>query len=75
MIVQYIATALASAMDGTAIHATDDDSFSAALKCHVTSGEIFTVAFTQTKITISSYEDEAIRTTVENRADTVPAPA
>ena len=65
--------ALATAMGGTAVHATDDDSFSAALRCHAASGEVFTLALSRTKVTLSSHEDDAIRSTVENWADAVPA--
>jgi len=64
--------ALASAMGGTAAHATDDDSFSAALRCHAASGEVYTLAFTRTKVTLSSYEDDAIRSAGEDWADSVP---
>ncbi len=64
--------ALATAMGGTAAHATDDDSFSAALRCHAASGEVYTLAFTRTRLTLSSYEDDAIRTAVEDWADSVP---
>ncbi|MEN6519108.1 MAG: hypothetical protein ABFC38_13190 [Methanospirillum sp.] len=65
--------ALATTMGGTAVHATDDDSFSAALRCHAANGEVFTLALSRTKLTLSSYEDDAIRSTVENWADAVPA--
>jgi hypothetical protein len=65
--------ALATAMGGTAAHATDDDSFSAVLKCHDANGEIFTLSLSRTRVTLSSYTDDAIRTTVEAWADAVPA--
>ncbi len=65
--------ALASAMGGTAVHALEDDSFTAALRCHDPNGEVYTVAFTRDRVTIASYEDDAVRTTVEAWADTVPA--
>ncbi|KAF5056542.1 hypothetical protein DSECCO2_366150 [anaerobic digester metagenome] len=64
---------LATAMGGTAVHALEDDSFSASLKCHDPNGEVYTVAFTRDRVTISSYEDDAIRGKVEAWADTVPA--
>jgi len=64
--------ALASAMGGTAAHATDTDSFSAALRCHAAGGEIYTLALSRTKVTLSSYEDDAIRSAVEDWADSVP---
>ncbi len=65
--------ALATAMGGTAIHAIGTDSFMAALKCHAANGEIFTLSLSRTRLTLSSYEDDAIRSTVENWADAVPA--
>ena len=65
--------ALATAMGGTAVHATDDDSFSTTLRCHDANGEVYTVSLSRGRITLSSYEDDAIRTAVETWADTVPA--
>ncbi len=51
--------ALATAMGGTAAHVTDGDSFSAVLKCHEASGEIYTLSLSRTRLTLSSYEDDA----------------
>jgi len=64
--------ALATAMGGTAAHSTDDDSFSAVLRCHAANGEVYTLGLSRTKVTLSSYEDDAIRNAVENWADAVP---
>jgi len=64
---------VATAMGGTAVHSLEDDTFSATLKCHAASGEIFTLTLSRTALTLASYEDDAIRTTVEAWADTVPA--
>jgi hypothetical protein len=47
--------------------------FSTTLKCHDPNGELYTVNFARDQITITSYEDDAIRTRVEAWADTVPA--
>ena len=66
-------TALATAMGGTAVHATDDDSFSATLKCHAANGELFTVRFGRESVTVSSYTDDAVLAAVEAWADAVPA--
>ncbi len=60
-------------MGGTAAHVTDSDSFSAVLQCHDANGEIYTLTLSRTRLTLSSYEDDAIRTTVEAWADAVPA--
>ncbi|HOT94904.1 MAG TPA: hypothetical protein PK089_06920 [Methanoregulaceae archaeon] len=65
--------AIASAMGGTPVHATEDDSFSTTLRCHDPNGEVYTVGFNRNRVTISSYEDDAIRAAVEAWADTVPA--
>jgi len=66
-------TAVAAAMGGTAVHAIEDDTFSATLRCHAASGEIFTLSLSRTAVTLASYEDDAIRASVEAWADTVPA--
>jgi hypothetical protein len=66
-------TDLATALGGTAVHALDDDSFSAVVKCHDPGGEIYQIALTRKGLTLSSYEDDAIRVKVETWADTVPA--
>ena len=66
-------TALATAHGGTAIRDTDNESFSATLKCHDPSSEIYMVNFSRQRISITSYSDDAIRTKVETWADTVPA--
>ena len=65
--------ALATAMGGTAVHASDSDTFGVALRCHAASGEIYTLAPSRTKLTLSSYEDDAILAAVEAWADAVPA--
>ena len=43
------------------------------LGCHAASGEIYTLALSRTRLTLSSYEDDAICTAVEDWADAVPA--
>ena len=65
--------ALATAMDGTVVHAADSDTFAVALRCHAASGEIYTLALSRTRLTLSSYEDDAILAAVEVWADAVPA--
>lgn len=39
------------------------------LKCHDASGEIYYVTFSRTKVRVSSYSDDAIRSTVDAWAD------
>ena len=63
-------TALATAMGGDAIHVAEEDTFSATLKCHDASGEIYYVAFSRDQVRVSSYSDDAILTTIETWADT-----
>jgi len=64
---------LATAMGGDPVRAFDRESYSCQLKCHDPNGEIYYVTFGRDAVRITSYEDDAIRTTVETWADTVPA--
>jgi hypothetical protein len=57
---------------GKIVHHPDADLFSAILKCHDPSGELYFVSLTREKITVSSYTDDAILKTVEKWAGTVP---
>ena len=63
-------TALATAMGGDAIHVAEEDGFSATLKCHAASGEIYYVTFGREQVRVSSYSDDAILATIETWADT-----
>ena len=65
--------ALATAMGGTAVHAADDDTFTAAVRCHDANGEVYTVTIGRETVSVSSYSDDAILAAVESWADTVPA--
>ena len=67
------AAAVSTAHGGTVVRDADKETFSATLKCHDANGEIYTVNFSRDQITITSYEDDAIRTNVEAWADTVAA--
>ena len=64
-------TAIETAMGGTASHDSSDDGFSVTLKCHTASGELYNVSFRRDKVSITSYESDGIRTTIETWADTV----
>jgi hypothetical protein len=66
-------TALATSHGGTPYRDTDNELYSATLKCHDPSGEVYMVSFSRQKISITSYSDDGIRTKVETWADTVPA--
>ena len=63
----------AYAAAATAVHNEGADNFSASLKCHDPNGELYQVNFSRQQVTISSYEDDAIRTRIETWADGVPA--
>jgi len=66
-------TALATAHGGTAARDTDTEPYSATVKCHDPNGEIYLLTFGRDQISLTSYEDDAIRTKVEAWADTVAA--
>ncbi|HVP96733.1 hypothetical protein [Methanoregula sp.] len=65
-------TALNSAHGGIPAHEMDSDTFSATIKCSDANGEIYNLLLARDKVTLSSYEDESIRTKVEAWADSVP---
>jgi hypothetical protein len=66
-------TANNTAHAGTPVHASPSDSFSATLRCHDPNGELYQVNISRQQVTISSYEDDAIRTRIETWADGVTA--
>ncbi len=65
-------TALATAMGGDAIHVAGEDGFTATLKCHSATGEIYYVSFSREQVRVTSYSDDAILATIETWADTKP---
>lgn len=62
-----------TAHGGTIVRDPAADSFSATLKCHDPNGELYMVNFSRQQVTLSSYEDDAIRTVLETWADGVTA--
>jgi len=66
-------TANNTAHGGTAIHDPEVDTYSATLKCHDPNGELYFVTLSRQQVSISSYEDDSIRTRIETWADAVPA--
>jgi hypothetical protein len=66
-------TANITAHGGTIARDPATDTFSASLKCHDPNGELYMVNFSRNQVTISSYEDDAIRTVIETWADGVTA--
>ncbi|MDO9035351.1 MAG: hypothetical protein Q7U51_09130, partial [Methanoregula sp.] len=66
-------TALSTAHGGTAARDSDNETYSATIRCHDANGELFMVNLSRERISLTSYSDEAIRTKVETWADTVAA--
>lgn len=59
---------------GAGVSASRDssaDSFSCTLKCHHSNGELYSVTFKRDSVSLSSYEADAIKTSLESWADTV----
>ena len=63
--------ALGTAMGGTPSHDSSGDAFSVTLKCHHSNGELYSVSLKRDSITVSSYEADTIRTSLDTWADTV----
>ena len=61
-----------SAHCGKARHIPSSDLFSVILKCHDPSGEFYFLALARDRMTVASYEDDAVRDTVEAWVDSVP---
>ena len=64
---------VAAAHGGTAVRDTDNETYSATIRCHDANGELFNITFSRGRLSLTSYSDEAIRTKVETWADTVAA--
>ena len=55
----------------TASRDSSEDSFSCTIKAHASNGELYSVTLKRDSITLSSYEADSIRTSLESWADTV----
>ncbi|MEI7857128.1 MAG: hypothetical protein WCH85_06450 [Methanomicrobiales archaeon] len=66
-------TANNTAHGATAVHDLEKDTFSVTLRCHDPNAEMYFVTISRQQVTISSYEDDAIRTVIETWADGVTA--
>lgn len=66
-------TANNTAHAGSPVHDAQNDTFSATLRCQDPNGELYFVNTSRRQVTISSYEDDAIRTRIETWADSVTA--
>ena len=64
---------LTTAHNGTAVRDPGNDTYSSTLKCRDPNGEIYNVALSRNRVSLTSYADDAIRTKVETWADSVPA--
>jgi hypothetical protein len=64
-------TAIAAAMGGEAVRDLPHETYYAQLRCHDPSGDDYYLTFTRKTVRLSSYQDEAIRSTVETWADAV----
>jgi hypothetical protein len=62
-----------TAHGGTVSHNAEADAYSATLRCHDPTGELYFVTFSRNRVTISSFTDESIQTVIENWADGVSA--
>jgi hypothetical protein len=66
-------TDLATAMGGDAVNDSEGERYSVTIRCHDPSGEIYYVSLSRSEVRVTSYEADAILTSVETWADTVPA--
>ncbi|PKL65708.1 MAG: hypothetical protein CVV32_00445 [Methanomicrobiales archaeon HGW-Methanomicrobiales-3] len=64
---------VSAAYGGTPVRDPGSETYSATLKCRDPNGEIFMVTFSRTRVSLTSYSDDGIRTKVETWADTIPA--
>ena len=65
-------TALATAHGGVPARDSDIETYATTLRCHDPSGEIYSLSLSRERLSLTSYEDDAIRTKVETWADSVP---
>jgi hypothetical protein len=66
-------TGITAAHGGQPARDTEGELYTATLKCHDPNGELYYVVLNRDKVTLNSYNDEAIRTKVETWADTETA--
>jgi hypothetical protein len=66
-------TPLTSAHTGTPVRDSENETYSATLRCHDANGEVYMVTFGRSSVSLTSYSDDAIRTRIETWADTVAA--
>ena len=64
---------LTAAHGGMPARDSDSETYSATLKCSDPNGEIYNITIGRERISLTSYEDDAIRAKVETWADSIPA--
>ncbi len=64
---------LTAAHTGTPARDTENETYSATIRCRDPNGELYMVTFGRQSVSLTSYSDDGIRTKVETWADTVPA--
>lgn len=65
-------TALSAAHGGVPARDFENETFATTLRCHDPSGEIYSLSLSRTRLSLTSFEDDAIQSKVETWADTVP---
>jgi hypothetical protein len=65
--------ALATAHGGAANRDAEHENYSVTLRCHDPNGEMYFVTISRSRVSLTSFSDDAIRTKVESWADSVPA--
>ena len=66
-------TDLTAAYGGTPVRDPGSDTYSATLRCRDPNGELYFVTIGRSRVSLTSYSDDGIRTKVETWADTVAA--
>ncbi|MHC1626040.1 MAG: hypothetical protein ACXQTG_04340 [Methanoculleaceae archaeon] len=66
-------TVVSGAMGGSPVRRPDDDLYYVRFRCHDAGGEIYYVTISRDRVRLTSYEDDAIRNTLEAWADGVMA--
>jgi hypothetical protein len=64
---------LTAAHTGTPARDSENESYSATIRCRDPNGELYMITFGRDSVSLTSYSDDSIRTRVETWADTVPA--
>jgi len=65
--------ALTAAHTGTPARDSENETYSATIKCHDPNGELYNVTFGRDSVSLTSYSDDGIRTKLETWADTLAA--